>query len=255
MLFRSHAVAELGGDESEYQKLNVDSTQMLLEAGQKAGTRAFVLFSSIKAMGEGGDEQLDETCPLPPDTPYGRTKKAAEALVLSGEHLPHGVALRLSMVYGVTEKGNLPRMIRMIEKGLFPPLPEVGNRRSMIHRDDVVEAALLAAENPNAAGEVFILTGPEAASTRQLHDWIREALGLSPRNWSVPLWLLKLMALTGDLIGGLRGRRFLFDPDALLKLTGSAWYDASKIERRLGFRPRHGLRESLPEIVKGLKDV
>jgi nucleoside-diphosphate-sugar epimerase len=53
----------------------------------------------------------------------------------------------------------------------------------------------------------------------------------------------------GDVIGRLRGRRFVFDSDALEKLTGSAWYSSEKIARELGFRPKVTFEDALPEMI------
>jgi len=200
-------------------------------------------------MGEGGDECQDELAACYPGTPYGRSKLEAERLVLEGGYVPEPLVLRLSMVYGPTRKGNLPRMIRAVAKGRFPPLPETDNRRSMVHVDDVVQAALLAAENPVAAGKTYIVTDGETYSTRQIYEWICEALGKPVPGWHVPLPVLKALARAGDGVGRLRGRRFIFDSDALEKLVGSACYSSEKIARELSFDPKHHLRASLPEIV------
>lgn len=212
----------------------------------------FIFFSSVKAVGDGDGQPMDESVETPADTPYGQSKYAAEQRVLHGGYVPHPVVIRPSMVYGNTEKGNLPQMIKAVAKGVFPPLPEMHNRRSMVHVDDVVAAALLAAKNPKAAGQIYIVTDGQAYSTRQIYDWIREALGKQPVTWSVPQAVLTLAAQGGDVISRLRNRRFPLDSDSLEKLLGSAWYSSAKIERELGFRPRHTLKDALPEIVRFL---
>lgn len=244
-----HALAETQQDEAEYFQINTEGTRKLLEAAKSAGVKKFIYFSSIKAVGESNQQPMDETVDIAADTPYGQSKYAAEQLVLHGGYVPHPVVIRPSMVYGNTEKGNLPRMIQAIRRSVFPPLPEMHNRRSMVHVEDVVQAALLAAELPQAAGQIYIVTDDNAYSTRQIYDWIRAALGKSPQNWHIPMLMLTVAAKTGDTIGRLTGRRFPFDSAALDKLTGSAWYSSAKIQRELGFRPRHSLRSSLADIV------
>lgn len=250
---KAHALAETRQDENEYFLVNTEGTRKLLEAAKAAGVRKFVYFSSVKAVGDSDHQPMDETVDTVADTPYGRSKYAAEQLVLHGDYVPHPVVIRPSMVYGNTEKGNLPRMIKAIQRGLFPPLPETHNRRSMVHVDDVIQAALLAAETPEAAGQIYIVTDDHAYSTRQIYDWIRGALGKAPLNWQIPMTLLTFLAKTGDAIGHTLGRRFPFDSAALDKLTGSAWYSSAKIQRELGFRPRHSLQSSIPDIVHFLK--
>lgn len=245
---KAHALSESVGDAAGYSQINTEGTRKLLEAAKRAGVRRFVYFSSVKAVGD-DDQPMDESVAISADTPYGQSKYAAEQLVLHGGYVPHPVVIRPSMVYGNTEKGNLPRMIRAIRRGVFPPLPETNNRRSMVHVDDVVRAAILAAEKPEAAGQIYIVTDGNVYSTRQIYDWIRAALGKSPRTWRIPMSLLTTLAKTGDAIGGIIGRRFPFDSAALDKLTGSAWYSSAKIQRELGFSPQHSLQSSLADIV------
>lgn len=250
---KAHALAETIQDEEEYFKINTEGTRKLLEAAKQAGVQKFIYFSSVKAVGDSVCQPMDERVMSPADTPYGRSKYAAEQLVLDGGYVPHPVVIRPSMVYGTTEKGNLPRMIQAIGKGVFPPLPETHNRRSMVHVDDVVQAARLAAEKPEAAGQIYIVTDGQPYSTRQIYDWIRLALGKSPFNAAIPLTLLNVLAKAGDAFGRLSGRRCPFDSDTLDKLTGSAWYSSAKIQGELGFVPQKTLQTALPDIVSYLQ--
>jgi nucleoside-diphosphate-sugar epimerase len=249
---KAHALSETRQDEVEYHAVNAMGTQRLLEACQAEGVRHFVMFSTVKAMGEGGAVCLDEGAETPPETPYGRSKLDAERLVLKGGYVPHPVVLRLSMVYGPIEKGNLTRMIYAIARGRFPPLPEFRNQRSMVHVDDVVRAAMLVADRPESAGRTYILTDGCAYSTRQMYEWICKALGKSIPSWYVPIFALRLLAMIGDGIGALRGKRFVFDSDAMEKLVGSACYSSDLIQKDLSFKPERNLQESLGEIVEAL---
>lgn len=251
---KAHALSETQQDEEEYFQINTEGTRRVLEAAQSSGVRRFVFFSSIKAMHEGGFERLDEASPCLPVTPYGKSKLEAERLVLEGNYVPEPVVLRLSMVYGPSRKGNLPRMIESVAKGHFPPIPEFGNKRSMVHVDDVVQAAILAADKPEASGQVYLVTDSQPYSTRELYEWICQALGKPIPGWRIPKIGLRVLAKIGDAIGALRGRRFMFDSDAFEKLAGSACYSSQKIEQELGFCARHHLQDSLPDITKSLQN-
>ena len=248
---KAHALSETQQEETEYFRINTYATQRMLEACRKAGVKTFVYFSSAKAVGD-INGLMDESVSAEATTPYGRSKQASEKLVLEGDYVPHPVVIRPTMVYGNTEKGNMPKMIRAIESGRFPPLPEFNNRRSMVHVDDVVQVAMMAAERQVAAGQVYIVTDGEAYSTRQIYGWICDALHKPVPAWHIPSLVLRLMAKTGDVVGRLRGRRFLFDSDALEKLAGSACYSSAKIERDMEFRVRRNLCEALPEIIRFL---
>ena len=161
--------------------------------------------------------------------------------------------LRLPLVYGPGNKGNLFRMISAIDRGLFPALPDLGNRRSMVHVSNVVDAAILAAINPAANGQCYIVTDARAYSTRELYEMICQGLGKRVPRRHIPVGALKALGRMGDAIGRIRGRRFLFDSDALEKLTGSAWYSSDKISCELGYRPSITFEDALPEIIDGYR--
>jgi nucleoside-diphosphate-sugar epimerase len=245
----AHAVEDTGADADIYRPVIVDGTRRLLDAATAHGIKRFIYVSSVKAMGEGNPSGLplkpiDESWPHTPQGRYGMAKAEAEELVL-GSGLPHAVVLRPTMVFGPGERGNLQRMVEAVQRGRFPPLPDTGNKRSMIHSDDVVEYILRAAMLPIAAGKTYIVTDSEAVSTRELYDAIRESLGMPRCNWSVPLFLLKVAALFGSAAGYLSGRPMPLDCETLGKLTGSAWYSPLKAQRELDFVAVHHVRDWL----------
>lgn len=250
----AHALDE-PDDESTTRstQITVEGTRALLAQARRAGVRAFIYVSSVKSMGEGGATCLDETAECLPVTAYGKARHEAEQLVLDNGKDFSVTILRLPMVYGPGCKGNLPRMIRAVSRGRFPPLPETGNRRSMVDVRDVVQAALLAAGNPVAAGKTYIVTDSQAYSTRQIYEWICVALARPVPRWTVPLAWLHAAASVGDAIGKFTGRRFFLDTESLDKLIGSAWYSSEKISRELGYRPVYTLKDALPGMVAELR--
>lgn len=85
--------------------------------------------------------------------------------------------IAIPLVYGPGVKGNLLHMINAIDKGRFPLVRDVHNKRSMVHVDDVVQALRLAVENPRANGEVYFVTDGRTYSTYEICALIRRALG------------------------------------------------------------------------------
>lgn len=254
---KAHALSDTSQNEEEYFSINVEGTRKLIAAAEAAGVQKFVFFSSLSVMEDGqgvqGDEPKDERSDFStPLSAYGRSKLNAEELVLNS-NIPHISILRPAMVYGEGCKGNLPRMVDAIIKGRFPPMPEFGNRRSMVHVGDLIQAAMLVVKKAEASGQTYIVTDGQAYSTRQMYEWICESLHKPVPGWHIPLFILKCLGKSGDVIGAVRRKRFIFDSDALEKLTSSAWYSSEKIQNELGFKPQQNLRESLPEIVSYLR--
>lgn len=249
-----YAHAEESSGESAaaiHRSVTVEGTRALLEEARHAGVRRFVFTSSVKAMGEGGKECLSEAAPALPATAYGQAKLEAERLVLASHGCGmHVCVLRLPLVYGPGVKGNLLQMIEAIHNGRFPPVPEVKNRRSMVHVNDVVQALRLATELPRANGEVYLVTDGQTYSTREMYVLISLALGKVLPKWNVPIGALRLVATMGDIIGWTRRRPFFFNNKVLNKLLGSACYNSEKIECELGFKPTQTFEAALPAMVE-----
>lgn len=243
--------AQSGEIGDPHWRVTVEGTRHLLEAAVRSGVKRFINVSSVKAMGEGGEACLDETSSAAPVSSYGRAKLEAERLVLEAgqKHGMHVCNLRLPLVYGRDNRGNIWRMITAIDRGRFPPLPETGNRRSMVHVDDVVQALVLAADNSAANGQTYIATDGRVYSTRQIYDAICKALGRPAPLRTIPVGLLRAAARMGDAIGKIRGRGFVFDSNVLHKITESAWYSCRKLETELGYQPTRFLEDGLHEMV------
>lgn len=253
---KTHDLAAAGDVEADYRRVNVEGTRRFLAAARQAPPRRLIFVSSVKAQGEGGPRRLDESEEPAPTSAYGRSKLAAERLVLeaAAEGGFEAVCLRFPLVYGRGQKGNLERMIAAIDRGRFPPPPDNGNRRSMLHVENAVDALLLAASHPTAVGQIYLVADARPYSTREIYNAMREGLGKSRRRWSVPQWAFRALAAVGDGVGALLGRRAGFDSEAYDKLLGSAWYSTEKIARELGYRPPRDLRGAMPEMVADYRE-
>lgn len=249
----AHAFSAGSGEEARlHWQVNFEGTRNLVEAARRAGVHRFVFLSSVKAMAEPGEACANEDFSGEPESEYGLSKRAAEEAVVNAasSYGMHVVNLRLSMVYGAGGRGNLERMGRLVSKGFFPPLPETGNRRSLIHVDDVVAAILAVAADKRAAGKTYIVCGPEAPSGRQLFDALRDVSGIKPCAWSVPAGLLYLLAGIGDGLSKLIGRRLPLNGEVVQRLLGSACYDGSRIQAEIGWKPVVHLKDGLKEMLQ-----
>ena len=217
-----------------YYKVNVSATVQLANLAVKSGVKRFVFVSSVKA---GGNPPLG-TCANEKDQKntedvYGKTKREAELKLLeigkdSGMHVS---IIRPSLVYGPNVKGNLQLMLSGVRVGWFPPLPETGNRRSMIHVDDLVRAILLVAKDECANGEIFIATDGTPHSSRYIYNAMCSALDKSIPKWSVPKTLFDIASLVSSQI-----------KYKINKLLGDECYSSAKLEA-LGFKAKKSLKD------------
>lgn len=238
-------------DAQAHWRINFEGTRHLLTAAGQAGVRRFVFLSSVKAMAEPGNECADEDWPGAPATPYGQAKRAAEEAVLEtgARHGMHVVNLRLALVYGRGGRGNLQRMAQAIRAGWFPPLPETGNRRSLIHVDDAVAAVETVAQRPEANGRTYIVADPRAYSGRQIQDAIRVVLRLPISHRHFPETLLRAGGRWGDRLERWLRRSLPMNSATVARLLDSECYSPARIERELGWRARISLTEGLREML------
>lgn len=246
-----YAHAFNSSDPEAHWRINFEGTRNLIDAAAQAGVRRFVHLSSVKAMAEPGDNCLDEKSPGEPESAYGRAKRAAEDVVLeAGEkHGMHVVNLRLAMVYGSGGRGNLERMARGVRAGWFPRLPDTGNRRSIVHVDDVVAAIRLVADVDRARGGTYIVADPLPYSGREIWDAIASVPPQLTFRWGMPAAMWRVAALAGDVAGGLAGRPMPVNSEVVARLLGSACYSPARIERELGWRAQIGLAEGIREML------
>jgi len=217
-----------------YRKVNVDATIKLARLAVKSGVKSFVFVSSVKAGGGGASDRcVTEIDQGIPEGVYGETKREAELelLKLGKESGMHVAIIRPSLVYGLNVKGNLKLMLSGIKKGWFPPLPETGNKRSMIHVDDLVRAILLVADDDRANGEIFIATDGTPHSSRYIYNAMCSALDKSIPKWSVPKILFDMASLVNPRI-----------KYKLNKLLGDECYSSAKLEA-LGFKAKKTLKD------------
>lgn len=239
---KAHAVIERHADVAEYGRVNVEGTRRVLEAAARGGVRRLVFASSVKAGGEGDGESE-------PSTPYGRSKREAEDLVLHGRYLSEPVVLRLSLVYGPGVEGNLGGMWRAVKSRRFPPPPRSGNRRSMVHVDDVVRVAVAASRRQAAVGRTIVVGDGVPYSTHAIYAAMVRALGREVPRHSLPPAVWRALARLGDAAGVALHRRAPFDSDSYQKLFGSAWYPPGDLHGVLGVSGLRTLDDALRAMV------
>jgi nucleoside-diphosphate-sugar epimerase len=162
----------------------------------------------------------------------------------------HTVALRLSMVYGPGNKGNVLKLIDAAEKNRKLPLGKVRNRRSMVYVGNVVAAALAAMEAPGAAGGVYLVCDERPYGSGELYASICRAMGKEPLLRNVPVSVLKLMGYAGSAASAVLRRPMPVDRDVIMRLTGDLCFSAQKIRRDTGFEPAVGLDEGIARTVE-----
>ncbi len=238
---RNHVLNETAIDPlAEYRRVNVAGARNVVRAASSSGVKLFVHLSSVKAMGEESESILDEDSPCSPKTPYGISKQESEEVVRA-EAARTGmrtIILRLPMVYGPRNKGNLPRMIRWAERGLPFPVFQPDNLRSMVYVGNVVAAVIAVLENfrsESAAQNMYIVKDDGDCSTCMIYSSICRELGKQPR-------FLPLPAALGRIAGAIS--------EDFRKVTSSFRVSSAKIREEVGFVPPVSGEEGIARTVR-----
>jgi nucleoside-diphosphate-sugar epimerase len=253
-VFHLAAIAHNKQDPALYQAVNVDALQTFSAAAVKAGVSGFIYVSSTKAMAEPRDVRVDESFAEKPDEAYGLSKRQAEDVLLSLDGIQHLAIVRPCLIYGEGMQGNLDSMLKGIDKGFFPPIPETGQTRSMVSARDVCRALLLTATDTRANGQIYLLTDNVDYSVRNIYQSMRSALGLKATSLAIPAFIFDLIGKTGDVFEKLLGK-FPVTSDKIDKLLGPANYSSEKIRTELGWESVDTLDDLLPAMVQAYRQA
>jgi UDP-glucose 4-epimerase len=236
----------------EYRRVNVAGTRLWLDAARAARVRRFVFFSTISVYGPSAPQQLHaETDEARPDSLYAATKREAEACVLAARDErdgPFGTVLRLAAVYGRGMKGPYPRLVDALRRRHFIFVGRGDNRRTLIHLQDAVRGAILAAEHTDAAGRIYNVTDGRVHTMRAIVAAICAALRCAPPSSRVPTALARLGARAIDLPLRIMGKRT--PCSALLdKWLEDTAVSGERMRAELGFDPQYDLLAGWQETL------
>ena len=250
-----HDFSNKGNTADEHFAVNVSGTKNILDECIHSGIKHFVYFSSVKAMAEERGNNLDETFSPSPETPYGQSKLEAEKIVedYGGKYKFKTTSLRLPLVYGPGNKGNIYRMIEAVDRGRFVMIGRGANRRSMVYVENVVDTAMSVVNNSRADSSVYIVTDGIDYSLKELYDMIAKGLGKRPRSFFIPMGLARGFAVMGSIAGRIIGKQVPFNLNILEKLTGTYTFSSLKIQRELGFKPLYNLYNTISDTINWYK--
>lgn len=152
-----------GGDLAHRRAIDVDLSGQLVEQAARAGARVVHVSSmAVYDLPRVGD--VTERSPdAPPGDAYSDSKLAGERLALAtGARLGVPVTVvQPTVVYGPRATVHASEILEEMRRGRLVLVEGGTGICNAVYVDDVVTALLLAAVTPAAAGERFLVSGPE----------------------------------------------------------------------------------------------
>lgn len=249
-----HSIPGTKAEEKDFFRVNVEGTRNLLEAAKKNGVKRVVFYSTVGVYGEDADFHGDELSQCKPGSVYAKGKYQAEQLVLNSSKTggPEGVVLRLPVVYGPLDRGNVARLIKAIHSRLFFYFGDGSCLRSMISSKNAAEAATKAGFEPKAANEVFCITDECDYTMNELVNSISNTLGINQRPYHAPVLLANLVGKCGDLLQKWGHIPFPVNSDRVRKLSRPLTFSCEKARKIFGYEPIETLEEGIRREVEWL---
>jgi len=238
-----------GSNPSVLTAVNAEGTRNVCRAAEKAGTvRRMVYVSSLSAAGPArGSGPITEEDPCRPACLYGTTKLQGEEIALTyGSKVPLTI-LRPGAVYGPRET-DIFAYFKMVRQGLVL-MPSITQKVGFIHVSDLVEAILLAVSSPKAEGRTYFVTDGKGYGWDEVCSAIGTALGRKYFTIKVPMPIVKMVAVLGDLAEKMGGKPSMVNLDKVQEAYFASWVcSTDRIVRELGFKPSFDLQ-------RGVKDA
>lgn len=251
-----HRIPKSDDEEKYVYAVNVEGTKNLLESLSDSVNNA-VFFSSVSVYGNGMGRNLDEITSTNPTTLYGKTKLSAEQLVIDygKKHKFKTIILRLPLVYGPGNKGNIYNMIKAIDNRRFVMMGRGLNKRSMVYVGNVVDAAMAVLNKEVSDGKVYLITDGIDYTVRDLYRLISKGLGRNPLPFYVPMGIAKMLAIAGDIGKKIIRKPLPFNSEVLGKLTDSLTFSSGRIQEDIGFKPKYNIYNTIDESIRWYKTV
>ena len=228
---KAHVVPRTDAEIKLFYDINFEGTKKVCAALEKAGTpKSFIFISTVAVYGCDFGEMITEEHPLDGQTPYAKSKIMAEEFLADWCKRNNVILtiLRPSLLAGKNAPGNLGAMVNGIKTGRYLSIAGGKARKSVLMVDDIAKLIPLVADK----GGVYNVCDSNNPTFKDLEMVISSQLN-KKMPLSIPLWVAKCLACTGDLLGSKAPINSL----KLRKITESLTFSNEKAVRELGWNP------------------
>lgn len=269
LVFHVASLVKPFGDPKEFDRVNIEGTQNIIEGCKKHGVSRLVFTSTPSVIHDGNDAHgIDESKPYPDShlCDYFRSKAEAERRVLAADNTKGAddVALRTCSlrphgIYGPGDTSLFPLLIQRAQSGRLRIIGDGDTKVDWTYIDNAVHAHLLAADalddDAPAGGKAYFIADGNPQNPWTMFNGVLQELGLPQVNRKVSLGIAKFaggMMEKAWRVFGLKG-----EPPATRAMASvlgtSHWFDLSAAERDLGYTPLVTTEEGLKRTVPWLK--
>lgn len=247
----------------DFYRINMQGTQNVINTAATLNIGRIVIVSSNSPIGcnPQPDHVFTEESPYNPYMGYGRSKMKMEQFVrqcMTTPGYPELVIVRPPWFYGPDQPLRQSTFFQMVREGKFPLMGAGQNRRSLGYVDSLAYGLLLAAQQPQAAGEIYWLADAKPYAMLEIIDTIKavmsEDFGLkvAEKNLHVPA-IISDGAYLADRV--LQGAGVYHQKiHVLSEMNKTIACSINKAQEELGYHPLYDLRQGMHHSIKWCLD-
>lgn len=228
---KAHVVPKNEAEKQAFYDVNYQGTVNLCAGLEHVGVpNALVFISTVAVYGLDYGSNIKENAPLHGNTPYAKSKIMAEGYLTEwcNKHKVTLGIIRPSLIAGPNPPGNLGAMIDGIRTGRYLSIAGGKAQKSVLMVQDIAQLIPLLVEK----GGVYNVCDTHQPTFGELEALISTQLGKNPPV-SIPLWVARILAKCGDLLG----RRAPINSLKLDKIVKPLTFSNDKARQELGWNP------------------
>jgi nucleoside-diphosphate-sugar epimerase len=238
-IYESDVIIHLAGKAHDLKKVsspdqyyiaNTDLTKQIFDAFLESNAKVFLTLSSVKAVADEVDGELNERVIPKPITHYGKSKLKAEEYIFS-HAIPDGkrvYVLRPCMIHGPGNKGNLNLLYSLVSKGLPWPLGSFENSRSFLSIENLCFSIKELIDREGIPSGIYNIADDKPLSTNEVINIIAKSKGKKAIILNLNTTFIKYLSRLGDFL------KLPLNSERLRKLTESYIVNNSKLIDALG---------------------
>jgi nucleoside-diphosphate-sugar epimerase len=231
---------------SLYYDVNVQGTQNVLEAMDKAGIKNLIFTSSVAIYGL-NKLNPDETHFEDPFNHYGKSKWQAEQVIRAWyKKDPKNKSItiiRPTVIFGERNRGNVYNLLRQITSERFMMVGKGVNKKSMAYIGNIVAFIKNRLEKNELGCHVYNYADKPDFSMNELVNLIEKKMGIKLSKKKIPQWLGMLSGYGFDILTFLTRKKLTISSVRIKKFCATTQFNANKVN--LVFEPPYSLEEGL----------
>ena len=234
-----------------YYDVNVDGTENVLKAMDKAGVKNLIFTSSVAIYGLNKNNPNENHKP-DPFNHYGKSKFKAEFAIKKWyDKDPSSKSvtiIRPTVIFGERNRGNVFNLLKQISSGKFMMIGKGVNKKSMAYVGNIVAFIKSILDKSMTGYHVFNYSDKPDYSMTDLVSVIENKMNISISKLKIPYWIGMIAGYGFDLIALILRKKLIVSSVRIKKFCATTQFDASNAHSV--FSPPFTLKEGLDKTLE-----